>query len=333
MFPVDVALLRTVSLASAGVGNHAGLPVLLYHRVLPRPDPLCWADPDAARFDRDMALLSKVFTVLPLEEAVTRLLNATLPRRAAAITFDDGYRDNLEVAAPILRKHGLTATFFIASGFLNGGRMFNDTVTETIRRLPSGDIDLSWIGLGVRTISDMASRAALIGQFNAAIKYLSLEARQEASDRLGHRLSDSLPNDLMMTDEGVRTLARGGMTIGGHTVTHPILARVSSDEAMHQIRQNRADLTAIVGHAPTLFAFPNGKPGRDYTDEHALMARQAGYSAAFAVGGQIAWSSADRFQIPRISSQAASPTRLAARMLYHAAWWRRPRAGAQPRPV
>lgn len=325
MYPVDVVLLRAASLVTSGSGRRAGLPILLYHRILPKPDPLCWFDPDAARFDRDMAMLSGVFRVLPLEEAATRLLDGTLPRRAVAITFDDGYRDNLDVAAPILRRHGLTATFFVASGFLNGGRMFNDTVTETIRRLPSGPIDLSWVGLGIRNVSDLSSRAALVGEFNAAVKYLSPDARHEACERLGQRVEGDLPTDLMMTDDGVRALARSGMTIGGHTVTHPILASVPADEAFEQIRQNRADLASILGQAPTLFAFPNGKPGRDYTDEHAAMARQVGYRAAFAVGGQVAWSTADRFQIPRISSHASSPAHLAGRMLYHAAWWKRPR--------
>ncbi len=277
-----------------------------------------------------MALLAKVFNVLPLDEAAARLLDGTLPPRAAAITFDDGYRDNLEVAAPILRKHGLPATFFIASGFLNGGRMFNDTVTETVRRLPSGPIDLSWVGLGMKNISDMPSRVALISEFNNAVKYLGFDARQEACERLGHQVAGGLPTDLMMTDDEVRVLARGPMTIGGHTVTHPILSRLSSEDAFDQISRNRSDLTGILGHAPTLFAFPNGKPGRDYTDEHAAIARQVGYSAAFAVGGQIAWSNADRFQIPRISSQASSPARLAGRMLYHSAWWKRPQAEARP---
>lgn len=330
---VDVALLRTAGLVTSGSGERAGLPILLYHRVLPKFDPLCSADPDAVRFDQDMALLARVFRVLPLEEAAARLLDGTLPPRAAAITFDDGYRDNFEVASPILRKHGLPATFFIASGFLNGGRMFNDTVTETVRRLPSGDIDLSWVGLGLRSISDMSSRVALVHAFNGAVKYLNYDERQSACERLGHQVSDPLPTDLMMTDDQVRALDREGMSIGGHTVTHPILARVSPDEARQQISQNRSDLAGIVGRAPALFAFPNGKPGRDYTDEHADMARQAGYQAAFAVGGQIAWSKADRFQIPRISSQAGTPARLAGRMLYHSAWWKRPAAGAQPASV
>jgi hypothetical protein len=125
-------LLRALSPA----GARGRLSILILHRVLPAVDPLFPDEVDAARFDRMCRWLTQWFNVLPLDEAVHRLSSGTLPARALSITFDDGYADNHEVALPILQKHRLPATFYIATGFLDGGRMWNDTVIESVRRSP-----------------------------------------------------------------------------------------------------------------------------------------------------------------------------------------------------
>src|SRR6185295_12429728 len=93
------------------------LLILTYHRVRPEPDGLITDNAHAAGFRRQMQVLARAFAVLPLIEAVERMLAGTLPSRAVCITFDDGYADNAEVAAPILADFGLPATFFIATGF------------------------------------------------------------------------------------------------------------------------------------------------------------------------------------------------------------------------
>lgn len=126
--PFTRALLTVVA-----PGGTRGLSILVYHRVLPQADPLFPSIVDAERFSLQLELLRRCFNVLPLPEALARLRNGSLPPRAACITFDDGYADNEAVALPLLRQHGLHATFFIASGFLDGGRMWNDTVIEAVR--------------------------------------------------------------------------------------------------------------------------------------------------------------------------------------------------------
>jgi peptidoglycan/xylan/chitin deacetylase (PgdA/CDA1 family) len=81
-------------------GPRARLSVLIFHRVLPRPDPLFPGEPDAARFDWQLRLLKRWFDILPLPDAVHALREGRLPARALAITFDDGYADNCTVALP-----------------------------------------------------------------------------------------------------------------------------------------------------------------------------------------------------------------------------------------
>ena len=90
-------------------GNNARLSILIYHRVIPEPDPIHFYKTDANIFRIHMNALADGFNVLPLREAVKRLKNGTLPSRAACITFDDGYANNATVALPILQERALPA--------------------------------------------------------------------------------------------------------------------------------------------------------------------------------------------------------------------------------
>src|SRR5690242_15121760 len=102
------------------------LSILVYHRVVAEPDPLVPEQVCAREFDLQLTVLGRWFTVLSLREAAARLRSGTLPMRSACVTFDDGYADNATIALPILRRRGVPATFFLATGFIDGGRMWND---------------------------------------------------------------------------------------------------------------------------------------------------------------------------------------------------------------
>ena len=159
-------------------GEHARLTVLIFHRVLAEPDSLFPGEPDAVRFETQMRWLKTWFNVLPLAEAVERLRTGSLPARAAAITFDDGYADNCTVALPILRRVGLPATFFIATGYLDGGRMWNDTVIDVMRRAEGPDLDLIPLKLGRYPVGTLEDRRHSLGQLLGKLKYLEPGVRE-----------------------------------------------------------------------------------------------------------------------------------------------------------
>lgn len=275
------------------------LSILIYHRVHPHTDPIFPGEVDAQRFDAHLAWLTGLFNVLPLDEAVDRLRNGTLPPRAACITFDDGYADNAEVALPILKRHNATATFFISTGFLDGGRMWNDTIIESVRHATGGVLDLNSLGLARYDITDPSARRRAIGGILGSIKYLPHEERLERVAAVERIVGQALPNNLMMRSEQVRLLADSGMTIGAHTVSHPILARLPATEARQEIAMSRDALEAIAGRPITLFAYPNGKPTEDYLLEHVAMVRELGFSAAVATAWGAASVEDDLFQLPR----------------------------------
>jgi peptidoglycan/xylan/chitin deacetylase (PgdA/CDA1 family) len=295
-------------------GENARLSVLIFHRVLPEPDPLFPGEPDAKRFDTQMRWLSAWFNVLPLAEAIERLRAGSLPARAAAITFDDGYADNCTVALPILRRMGLPATFFIATGYLNGGRMWNDTVIEVMRRAEGAEVDFTALELGRYRMATLDERRHSLGQLLGKLKYLEPANREKRANDLAVSANIDLPRDLMLSSDQVRVLAAAGMGIGGHTVSHPILSRLAEQQARTEMLQGKQQLEAIIGGQVTVFAYPNGKPGTDYTAQHARLAREIGFSAAVSTGWGTATRTCDAFQIPRFTPWDRTHGRYALRL-------------------
>ncbi len=290
------------------------LSILIFHRVTPEPDPLFPGEMHAARFDAVLATLAAAFHVLPLAEAIARLERSALPPRAVSITFDDGYADNYEIALPALLKHGLHSTFFIATGFLDGGTMWNDQVIDAIRCCPEPELDLGWLGLGTCAVGAASAKRSTIDRVLGKLKYVPLEERSERVARLRESTVPAKPPRQMLTSAEVRALHDAGMEIGGHTRDHPILAVLPPDAAARQIGEDRERLTGILGAPPALFAYPNGKPREDYTRANVEMVRRAGYQAAVTTARGSADVGSDRYQLPRFTPWDVDLRRFALRM-------------------
>ena len=308
-------LLRsTFSLASPS-GKNGRLSILIFHRVLPQPDLLFPDEPDATRFNEMMGWIKSWFNVLPLDAAVDALKTGKLPPRAAAITFDDGYADNHNVALPILLTHRLPATFFIATGFLDGGRMWNDTVIESVRNTSRRSIDCSRIGLGILSVDSIEDKRATLGRLIPALKHLPNQARADAVAYVAECCAATLPDDLMLTTSELRSLRAAGMGIGAHTVSHPILARIDAKHAQFEIAESRSTLEAVLGEHISIFAYPNGKLGSDYLPEHVALVKRLGFDAALSTNWGVSSVGDDCFQIRRFTPWDRSQWRYALRLL------------------
>lgn len=303
-----------IALASPG-GTGARLSILIYHRVLPAPDPLFPDEPDAARFEAEMRWVRDWFTVLPLAQAVDRLYAGRLPARALAITFDDGYADNEEVAAPILQRLGLSATFFISTGYWDGSCMWNDRLIEAIRASDRGEIDLREHGLGLHRTDTLAARREAIVTLRRDIRHLP-QAQREVMTRAIVAASGGAPTPaLMMPPAQVRRLRERGMQIGAHTMTHPILTRIDAAAARHEIANSKRQLEELLDEPVELFAYPNGVPQQDYTAEHVRLVRDCGFTAAVSTAWGAASARSDRFQLPRFTPWDRSRWRYGMRLL------------------
>lgn len=306
-----------LSVLSPG-GPGARLSILIFHRVLPEPDALFPGEVHAAQFDRQLGWLRQWFQVLPLSEAVQRLGAGTLPARAAAITFDDGYADNATEATPLLQKHGLSATFFVSAGFLDGSCMWNDGVIEVLRATRREQINPAEIDPAMTAqtlpLQTPNQRRAAIEVFLGHIKYLHPAERLDRVSWLSAACGVELPRGLMMTPDQVRGMQRGGMTIGAHTMTHPILAKLDDASARHEIQESKRVLEDVTGGRIGLFAYPNGKPAQDYSLRSVELVREAGFDAAVATAWGTADAGTDRFQLPRFTPWDPQRLRFAARM-------------------
>jgi peptidoglycan/xylan/chitin deacetylase (PgdA/CDA1 family) len=296
-------------------GARGRLSILIFHRVLPAADPLAPDEPDAAHFEAQMRWVRQWFNVLPLGRAVDMLYEGSIPARALSITFDDGYADNEALAAPILQRLGMTATFFISTGFLDGGCMWNDRVIEAVRGCSAAELDLRAMELGVYRLATTDERRDTIAALLKAIKHLDSVPRAQAVDKIVAAAGAGSPPQLMMRPAQVRRLREMGMDVGAHTVTHPILTRLAPAAAREELSASKQRLEQILGETIDLFAYPNGVPGQDYDSEHVQMARDCGFKAAVSTSWGAASARSHRFQLPRFTPWDRGPLRYGARLL------------------
>lgn len=307
-------LIRRLLAICSPAGSSGRLSIFIFHRVLAAPDPLFPGEVDVNRFSEMLSWITKWFHVLPLGDAVDGLQRRSLPARSASITFDDGYTDNATNALPILQRHDAPATFFVATGYLNGGRMWNDTIIEAVRSTRQSKLELGSIGAGTLPTTSIHEKQQAIERLIGLIKYRDYRERDELATAIAEQADSPLPDNLMMTDTQVRELHAAGMTIGAHTVDHPILRLCDSAEARREISASRDYLEALSGDKVTLFAYPNGKPGTDYLPEQARLVEELGFKAAVSTAPGASRAGDDVFQLRRFTPWDRSRHKFAARL-------------------
>jgi peptidoglycan/xylan/chitin deacetylase (PgdA/CDA1 family) len=261
-------------------GRRGRLAVFCFHQVLESYDAYRPGEPTVEEFASDVELIASFFNVLPFGEAATMLAENRLPKRAACITFDDGYSNNHTLAAPILEAAGVPATFFIAGGAIDAGVMWNDLVIEAI--------------------ASRAGHVSAVSSELAELKYRPIEERWEiAEQRFGSEVGGDLPR-LMMTRQMVHDLSRRGFEIGGHTINHPILKGLPDDEARNEIRACRNWIQSVTGSAASSFAYPNGRSGIDFDERHVQMVADAGFEAAASTDWNISTTKTSKYRVPRV---------------------------------
>lgn len=313
------AVARFVFRQLSPAGTKAKLSTLIFHRVHEQPDPMYPGDPDARQFARICDWVKSAFNVLPLPRAIEALKAGTLPERAAAITFDDGYADNLHVAAPILKERGLSATFFIATGFLGGGRMWNDDIYDACRLWPGATLDLTpWLPqmpvLQLGQPGDYEKRRSAAQAVTGLVKYLPHQDRHRICRAIAEHCGLPSHSNLMMTPEEVCDLRDTGMVIGAHTRTHPILAGLDAAEAEQEIAGSKQDLEQLLGESVDVFAYPNGKPTTDLTSETVELVKKAGFASAVTTRWGVASAKTPCFELPRFTPWDTQRTKFILRM-------------------
>ncbi len=282
-----------------------GVLILNYHRIGEPGDSLfdrnLWSA-SAEDFDRQIEFLSKNFELIGLSD-LEHSLSQPLGR-FVMVTFDDGYRDNFSIAFPILKSHGVSATFFISTGFIDRpsvpwwDELAWMTRTTSIGSLPANE----WLPSSV-SLSQL-DRERAFGRFLAVYKSLGNELTGMYLDFLADALGTgrcpaSLATDLWMTWDMLREMQAGGMTFGGHSVTHPILANQMADQQDWEVGECQRRLVAELGGPIDAFSYPNGKP-ESFNEFTRAALRAHGFRWAFAhAGGFCQPESFDRWALRR----------------------------------
>ena len=152
--------------------NQARLPVLMYHGVVPSPlQPFCWHQLDLAAFEQQMDFVRQHYKVFPLEEALERVRGNRLLPRSLSITFDDGFRNNLTQALPVLERHDLHATIFLATDFIDSDTvLWPDRLYLAVRAARTLSWDASALDLGTLPLETDAERVAALARVYGAMK-------------------------------------------------------------------------------------------------------------------------------------------------------------------
>lgn len=270
-------LLRPLSRAVSALRRPAAFQILTYHRVNDERDPFFESVPTSV-FEKHMGYIAQVYRVLTVEELVVRSQRGRLPSNAVAITFDDGYRDNLTHAAPILQRLGLPATIFLATGLIGTAKVaWPDRLAFAFKTTKAELLVAPWgqpLPLG-----NQFDRLRALAQTLAYLKRLPDDELRAIVDRmLGTlRVNDQRCfKDLMLNWDDVNALAGLGFSIGAHTVNHPILSRISPARARTEIEVSRTMIEMAWGRSPQAFAYPNGG-AEDYTSTVTRLVRDAGF--------------------------------------------------------
>jgi peptidoglycan/xylan/chitin deacetylase (PgdA/CDA1 family) len=251
--------------------------VLNYHRIGdPESSPVDHGvfSATAEAFDWQMGFLKRECQVI----TPTDLFNeATLDRgNYVLVTFDDGYRDNHDVALPILRSHGVRATFFIATGYVDRPQVpWWDEIAWMVRNSPHPGLEASML-LPVNVAFDSPGRQRAIDQVLGIYKKLPGDATRQFIEDLAAacgtgRCPPELGHDLWMTWDMIRNLQEAGMTIGGHTVNHPILSQLPRFQQEEEIVGCLHRLSEELKQPTRFFAYPRGKPSAFNDDTRACL--------------------------------------------------------------
>jgi len=275
--------------------------ILAYHRIVetsgttayPLDLGLVSATPE--QFDAQMRALRDYANPVSLDQiadAVTQ--GSTLPERAVAVTFDDGFSDTFETAFPLLSRHEIPATIFVSTGYIDSLEpLWFELTAHLMLRIPPRSIVMKGCASGLPTADDETARRESIATLHRLLKACDNARRGELVDEWRRRFAAQIDARAMELGRSIarpqiEEMARHGISFGSHTISHPNLFLASDETIEHELRDSKAALEALLGRSVRCLAYPFGVPGT-YDARAMRIARNCGYELAVSYRQGVNW--------------------------------------------
>jgi peptidoglycan/xylan/chitin deacetylase (PgdA/CDA1 family) len=282
------------------------LTVLGYHRIYPEPYGKYLFDIDIVSaspemFDKQLRLIKKmdfkVINFYQLNEIYLR--NKKIPSNTLIITFDDGYADNYAIASNILFSHGMTAVFFISTGYIGSSEGFwFEKLTYQIQRMNDKTLQINDGKISIHVHEN--NRREVIKQLIDIIKNNSEEYRIKILYEIDQQCEynpDNYEQVKTLSWDQVKEMSQRGFEIGSHSVSHPFLTRVDDEKLTQELKKSKNQIEKICGKKVITIGYPFG----DYDNNVIQKAINCGYLFGCSYKHDISKFREDiRFEIPRI---------------------------------
>lgn len=274
--------------------------ILMYHRVNDDYDFLGLTI-NKEIFCSQIKCLNENFEVISLNDAVLKIKNNSVDKNYCVITFDDGYRDNFEIVAPILIDHNLPITIFVTYDAIERGQFGWKAFDEAILKSNEKYLDLSCFGIDKFDLKNSLNRELTVVKLHSILKKIPDSLKKKIVEYvLSRNISCCCSERFMMNwDEICKLSSNQLFTIGAHTITHPILSRVADRQVTREIAECKTLLEDKIKKPVHYFAYPNGG-FEDYDENVVSVVKNAGYRAACTTLSGINTSTDDLFELRRV---------------------------------
>lgn len=279
----------------------------LFHRVSSEPDAL-WDPMHPDLFEKCLSYISKNYSLITVED----IPYTTLTEKHATISFDDGYKDNIEIALPLLEKYKIKASFYVITDCIDKQiptwtyyleHLFKNT------RKTNLEMDFSFLPGEYKTrgLTTKALRIQYVKKLKPLLKKVTYEQLKQVLTYIQSIYNDVALPDVMMSWDDLRKLRGLGHNIGSHTVSHPMLGTITNESILHrELTDSRERIFKVLGFYPAVISYPAGS----YNPAVIASSKQSGYQLGLAVKQDVYHPNRDTiFEIPRIE-------------LYNEPWWK-----------
>ncbi|HEU0046386.1 MAG TPA: polysaccharide deacetylase family protein [Nitrososphaera sp.] len=277
--------------------------ILTFHRLTRQRDPFFPGLPVEV-FARQVEFLAGNYTLVDLAELIRQLERGkSIPKNAVVLTFDDGYRDNYELAFPVLRRYQIPATIFLTTAFVSEQDiLWNDKVCFALKHTKCTEMTVNCDGERHFWLHTIEQRLAAAKEMLWYLFHIAHTHKLAFIDQLLTQLDIHDFGELwesMLTWGQIRHMKQNGVNFGAHTVTHPVLSRLPLEQAREEVQRSKRDIEREIDGPVDLFAYPVGRP-LDFNEDLKTLVRELGFKAAVTTVFGTNTAETDRYALHRV---------------------------------